>query len=147
MAWRGVACVALCVVCCVEHLRSTSDIFFFALSHVWLTDLGEIYKPPGSGQTLHTYEQGNTKTRLDFALVNEGFRSAVRDFEVVWRNLVPKRKGLKITLKNETDGQKAWVMRQPTTNNSWTSPIARKGRRRNMNTKPLWQMQGATSSH
>ena len=60
------------------------------------TNLLEQLKP------LHTYEQGDTKTRLDFALVNEAFRAAVGDFEVVQRNLVPKHKGLKITLTLDT---------------------------------------------
>ena len=51
------------------------------------------HKPAGAAQTLHTFEQGYTKTRLDFALVNEAFRAAVGDFEVVQRNLVPNTKG------------------------------------------------------
>ena len=41
--------------------------------------------------SLHTHEQGDTKTRLDFAPVNEAFRAAVVDFEVVQQNLVPAK--------------------------------------------------------
>ena len=78
----------------------------FALSQGWLTDLGQTHKPAGAAQPLHTYEQGDTKTRLDFALANEAFRAAVGDFEVVQRNLVPKQKGLKITLTLDTCEQK-----------------------------------------
>ena len=40
------------------------------------------------------------------------------DFEVVQRNLVPKHKGLKITLILDTYEQKVWMMRQPTTLNA-----------------------------
>ena len=64
---------------------------FFALSQGWLTELGQTHKPAGAAQPLHTYEQGDTKTRLDFALVTEAFRAAVGNFEVVQRNLVPKK--------------------------------------------------------
>ena len=63
------------------------------------TDLGgERNKLPGAKQPLHTHEQGDTKTRPDFALVNEAFFAAASDFEVVQRNLVPWHQFLKITL-------------------------------------------------
>ena len=71
-----------------------------------------------SSPTLHTCKQGDTKTRLDFAPVNEAFRGTVGDVEVVQRNLVPKHKGLKITLTLDTNEQKVWMMRQPTTLNA-----------------------------
>ena len=58
--------------------------------------------------------KGIQKTRENFALVNEAFRAAVGDFEVMQRNLVPKHKGLKITLTMDT----VWMMRQPTTPNA-----------------------------
>ena len=58
------------------------------------------------------------KKRLDFALVKEAFRAAVGDPEVVQRNLVPKHKGLKITLTLDTYEQKVWMMRQRTTLNA-----------------------------
>ena len=54
--------------------------------------------------------------------MNGGFRSAVRDFEVVQRNLVSKQKGLKIALNLDAY-------------------------ERNVDTAPLWQMQSAASSH
>ena len=98
--------------------RRQSKHLDFALSQGWLTDLGEAYKPAEETYLLHTYEQGDTKTRLDGALVNEAFRAAVSDFEVVQRNLVPKHKGLKITLNLEVYEQKIWTMRQPTTLNA-----------------------------
>ena len=98
--------------------RRQSRHLDFALSQGWLTDLGQTHKAAGAPQPLHTYEQGDTKTRLDFALVNEAFRAAVGDFEVVQRNLVPKHKGLKITLILDTCEQKVWMMRQPTTLNA-----------------------------
>ena len=59
--------------------RKQSRHLDFALSQGWLTDLGQTHKPVGAAQPLHTYEQGDTKTRLDFALVNEAFRAAVGD--------------------------------------------------------------------
>ena len=90
----------------------------FAHSQGWLTDQGLTHKPVGAARHLHTYEQGDTKTRLDFALVNEALRAAVGDFEVVQRNLVPKHKGLRITLNLDTYEQKVWMMRQPTTLNA-----------------------------
>ena len=90
----------------------------FALNQGWLTDLGQTHKFAGAAQPLHTYEQGDTKTRLDFSLVNEAFRPAVRDLEVVQRNLVPKHKGLKITLTLDSYEQKVWMMRQPATLNA-----------------------------
>ena len=65
--------------------RRQSRRLDFALSQGWLTDLGQTHKPVGAAQPLHTYEQGDTKTRLDFALVNEALRAAVGDFEVVQR--------------------------------------------------------------
>ena len=89
--------------------RRQSRHFDFTPSQGWLADLA---------QPLHTYEQGDTKTRLDFARVNEAFRAAVGDFEVVQRNLVPKHKGLKITLILDTYEQKVWMLRQPTTLNA-----------------------------
>ena len=95
--------------------RKQSRHLDFALSQGWLTDLGETHRPAEAALPLHTYEQGDTKTRLDFALVNEAFRAAVKDFEVVQRNLVPKHKGLKITLNLDAYEQKVWMMRQPTT--------------------------------
>ena len=55
--------------------RRQSRHLDFALSQGWLTDLGQTRKPVGATQPLHTYEQGDTKTRLDFALVNEAFRA------------------------------------------------------------------------
>ena len=88
------------------------------LSQRWLTDLGQTHKPAGAAQRLHTYEQGDTKTRLNFALVNEAFRAAVGDFEVIQRNLSPNTKWLKITLTQDTYEQKVWMMRQPTTLNA-----------------------------
>ena len=72
--------------------RKQSRHLDLALSQGWLTDLGEAYKPAEEIFSLHTYEQGDTKTRLDFALVNEAFRAGVNDFEVVQRNLVPSTK-------------------------------------------------------
>ena len=118
--------------------RRQSRHLDFAISQGWLTDLGQTHKPAGAAQPLHTDdtdlgqthkpagvaqlldtdEQGDPKTRLDFALVNEAFRAAVGDFEVVQRNLVPKHKGLKITLTVDTYEQKVWMMRQPTTLNA-----------------------------
>ena len=50
--------------------------------------------------------------------MNEAFRAAVGDFEVVQRNPVPKHKGLKITLIQDTYEQKVLMMRQPTTLNA-----------------------------
>ena len=73
--------------------RRQSRHLDFALSQGWLTDLGQTHKPAGAAQPVHTCEQGDTKTRLDFALVNEALRAAVGDFEVVQRNLVPSTKG------------------------------------------------------
>ena len=40
------------------------------------------------------------------------------DFEVVHQSLVPKHKGLKITLNLDAYAQKVWMMRQPTTLNA-----------------------------
>ena len=40
------------------------------------------------------------------------------DFEVAQRNLVPKQRGLRITLILDTYEQKVWMMRQPTTLNA-----------------------------
>ena len=118
--------------------RRQSRHLDFALSQGWLTDLGQTHKPAGAAQPLHTDdtdlgqthkpagvaqlldtdEQGDTTTRLDFALVNEAFRAAVGDFEVLQRNLVPKHKGLKISLTLDTYEQKVWMMRQSTTLNA-----------------------------
>ena len=98
--------------------RKQSRHLDFALSQGWLTDLGKTHRPAEAAFPFHAYEQGDTKTRLDFAQVNEAFRAAVRDFEVVQRNPVPKHKGLKITLNLDTYEQKAWMMRQPTTLNA-----------------------------
>ena len=83
--------------------RKQSRHLDFALSQGWLTDLGQTHKPVGAGQPLHTYEQGDTKTRLDFAPAKEAFRASVVDFEVVQQNLVPKHK---ITLNLDAYEQK-----------------------------------------
>ena len=107
----------ICGVVQYEPTMQSRDLDF-ALSQGCPTDMGEIYKPPGSEKPLQTYEQGDTKTLLDFALVNEGFRSAVWDFEVVQRNLVPKHKSLEITLNLDACEQEAQLMRQPTTLNA-----------------------------
>ena len=98
--------------------RRQSRHLDFALSQGWLTDLGQTHKPVGATQPLHTCEQGDTKTRLDFALVNEAFRAAVTDFEVMQQILVPKHRGLKITLSMDAYEQKVWKMRQPMTLNA-----------------------------
>ena len=42
--------------------------------------------------------------------MNEAFRAAVTDFEVMQQNLVPRHKGLKITLNWDTYEQKVWMM-------------------------------------
>ena len=70
--------------------------------------------PIGNGSKNVT----DTKTRQDFALVNEAFRAAVTDFEVMLQNFVPKHKGLNITLNLDAYEQKVWMMRQPTTLNA-----------------------------
>ena len=98
--------------------RKKSRHLDFALSQGWLTDLRQTHEPVGAAQPMHTYEQGDAKTRLDFALVNEAFRAAVVDFLVMQQNLVPKHKGLEITLNLDAYKQKVWMMRQPTTLNA-----------------------------
>ena len=42
----------------------------------------------------------------------------MKDFEVIQKNLVPKHKGLKITLNLDAYEQKVWMMKQPTTLNA-----------------------------
>ena len=102
--------------------------------------MGETHRPAEAALPLHTYEQGDTKTRLNFALVNEAFRAAVKDFEVVQRNLVPKHRGLKITLNMDTYEQEVWMMRQPTTLNAKTSSFlsGQMGRLKSTN-GPSWK--------
>ena len=120
--------------------RRNSRHLDFALSQGWLTDLGQTHKPAGAAQHLHTYEQGDTKTRLDLALVDEAFRAAMGDFEVVQRNLVPKHKGLKITLILDTFEQKVWMMRQPTTLNAEDQQLPTTSTNR-----PSWRQETAIS--
>ena len=50
--------------------------------------------------------------------MNEAFRAAVTDFEVMQQNFMPKHKGLKITPNLDAYEQKVWMMRQPTTLNA-----------------------------
>ena len=130
--------------------RRQSKHLDFALSQGWLTALGQTHKPVGATQPLHTCEQGDTKTRLDFALVNEAFRAAVSDFEVMQQNLVPKHQGLKITLKLDTYEQKVWMMRQPTSLNAEDQQLPehtfRNKKRVKSKNVPFWK-QGAAISH
>ena len=62
------------------------------------TDLSELYKPLGAEQPLDTFEHGDARTRLDFCTRRRSMPCRAAIFEVVQRTLVPKPKGLRITL-------------------------------------------------
>ena len=73
--------------------RRQSRHLDFALSQGWFTVLGQTHKPAGAAQPCTPLSKGTQKRAW-----NEALHAAVGDFEVVQPNLVPKHKGLKITL-------------------------------------------------
>ena len=61
-AGMGVAPLMICGDLKYEP-RKQSRHLDFALSQSWLTDLGETHRPAEAALPLHTYQQGDTKTR------------------------------------------------------------------------------------